>query len=131
MVIVGVHGGDGPIYTCDSGGTTVCMCAWWSIMCKGAICCIIMKGCMSSKCCIAMMDCKGYTLAAKKKMEKRKEKRSKLCPLKDSIPRPYTYKMNCAKPCAAAHVLIVIGAIIIIGGNRVLQSDFPSYLSHS
>ena len=49
-------------------------------MCKGAICCIIMKGCMSSKCCIAMMDCKGYTLAAKKKMEKRKEKKKQIVP---------------------------------------------------
>ena len=36
-------------------------------------------------------------------------------------------KANFANHCATAHVLIGSN----IGGNRVLQSDFPSYLSHS
>ena len=35
--------------------------------------------------------------------------------------------MNFAKHCASAYVQIGVN----IGGNRVVQSDFPSYLSHS
>ena len=54
--------------------------------------------------------------------EKRKNSNEKKCPLKDFNPQ-LACKVNFAKHCATANVLI--------GGNRVLQSDFPSYFGRS
>ena len=88
---------------------------------------------INMKGCTLMIDCRGTRAKEEKeekkereKEKKRKKTKEKKCPRKDLNLRSSACKASFANHCATAHVLI--GAN---GGNRVLQSDFLSYLSHS